>query len=134
MGADVAETAADDALGLGSVAAADASALGCLGLAVPPMTPTFLSGGEFATWQTNALVLALIATFLIDFSGRGSNKTSSRRTIAIMAAVVAAVLEIWLIAVFYKNKPTSGYWFLFFALLVVLAIFIYLAVVASFGN
>jgi hypothetical protein len=104
----------------------------CLGIRFPDVTPTYLEPNDFATWQTNALLLGLIAAWLTDFSNRSGS--SNRRNIAIMAAVVAAALEIWLLSVFYKNKPSAAYWFMFVGLLVVCAIFVYLAVVAGLSR
>jgi hypothetical protein len=146
MSMSVSDMADDDQMAMGSMdsmgsMAADVDAdiaettdasllsLNCLGINLPQIVPTHLSSSEFGTWQTNALLLGLIATFLVEFGGRG--KSTNKKNIAIMAAVVAAALECWLLSVYYKSKQTLAWYFMLIGLLVVLAIFIYLAVIAG---
>jgi len=82
-----------------------------------------------SNWQLNAIVLGLIAAVLVEF--RGKSTSVNKKNIAIMAAVAAAAIQLWLVSMFYSTKRTGGYWAMFVVMLTLMAIFVYLAVVAG---
>lgn len=82
-----------------------------------------------SNWQLNAIVLGLIAAVLVEF--RGKSTSVNKKNIAIMAAVAAAAIQLWLVSMFYSSKRTGGYWAMFVVMLTLMAIFVYLAVVAG---
>ena len=98
-------------------------------LTLSSWVPTQLGDSEFASWQTNALLLGVIATLFVAFSKH--ELKGNKRCLAITAASLAVIIEFWALAAYYNSGVTSGYWLLFVGLLVVAALFIYLAVVAA---
>lgn len=96
--------------------------------------PSGMDEDAAPTWQCAAILLGVIATLLFNHlsdSNKHSQQRASKRNIAIISATAAAAIQAWLLVMFYSTRRSAGYWMAMAVMLLILAVFVYIAVAAG---